>query len=141
MYIFQLLLAALIGTIVQAQQLPDCPELDVADDISLPEGIEIPDGFEITCEIVSQYLVYLDDNGGEDNAPLSGDRWFKELATAHPNGLVGLEIEQADKAKANEESSYDTRLSATFLSKEVILPTVVVVILLVSTWAFLTRCG
>jgi len=67
--------------------------------------------------------------------------WFKKLAENHPNTSLQMNVQKIDTIAANEESKYSSKLEDTLLSKEVILPVVGFVILVVVIWAIVTRCG
>jgi len=52
-----------------------------------------------------------------------------------------MNVQKVDTASANQESKFSDRFLDTFLNKEVILPTIGVVVILTAVWAFMTKCG
>ena len=118
------------------------PGVVVPDDFELPEGISIPAGFEISQDMVDQYVKYMDKKkNGDSDEKDDEDLWFKQLATNHPNSNLQMNVIKMDTAAANEESQFQSKLEETFMSKEVILPTIAVVIIVIAVWAFMTKCG
>ena len=144
-FIFCALVATYYLPHTQAGQLPDgvkLPEgVELPDNFKLPAGIEIPKGFEITEDMIQQYLKYLEDNDDDKESPDSGDQWFKQLAADHPNANLQMNVKNVDTASVNEESSFKDKFLDTFMNKEVILPTIGVIVALVAIWAFMTKCG
>ena len=128
----------------QASQLPDgviLPEgVELPDNFKLPEGIEIPEGFEITEDMIQQYLKYLEDQEDGENE-MGGDQWFKQLASDHPNANLQMNVKKVDTASANEQAEFNDKFLDTFMNKEVILPTIGVILAIVAIWAFMTKCG
>ena len=92
--------------------------------------------------MVRQYLKYLEDkkDGAEDDK-MAGDQWFKQLAQDHPNANINMNVKKVDTASANEESEFNDKFLDTFMAKEVILPTIGVILAIVAIWAFMTKCG
>lgn len=86
-------------------------------------------------------MAYLDGDAIDGPEPISGDQWFKQLANEHPNSVVQMNVQKVDAAGANEESNFKDRLIETLLNKDVILPTISIVIIVVAVWAFMTKCG
>ena len=72
---------------------------------------------------------------------MGGDQWFKQLAGDHPNANLQMNVKNVDEASANEESAFNDKFLDTFMNKEVILPTIGVIIAIVAVWAFMTKCG
>ena len=52
-----------------------------------------------------------------------------------------MNVKNVDTASVNEESSFKDKFLDTFMNKEVILPTIGVIVALVAIWAFMTKCG
>ena len=128
----------------QASQLPDGVTLpdgvELPDNFKLPDGIEIPEGFEITEDMVQQYLKYLEDSEDSEKE-IGGDQWFKQLANEHPNANLQMNVKKVDTASANEQAEFNDKFLDTFMNKEVILPTIGVILAIVAIWAFMTKCG
>lgn len=78
---------------------------------------------------------------GDSDEKEDEDLWFKQLAENHPNSNLQMNVIKMDTAAANEESQFQSKLEETFMSKEVILPTIAVVIIVIAVWAFMTKCG
>ena len=118
------------------------PDVVVPDDFELPDGINIPEGFEITQDMVDQYIRYMDKKKKGEKDDKSDDKlWFKQLAENHPNSNLQMNVIKMDTAAANEEAQFQSKLEETFMSKEVILPTIAIIILVIAVWAFMTKCG
>lgn len=115
--------------------------VELPEDFKLPEGLEIPKGFEITEDMVKQYLKYLEDSKEGKEDEMGGDQWFKQLAADHPNANLQMNVKKVDTASANEESEFEDKFFDTFMNKEVILPTIGVILAIVAIWAFMTKCG
>ena len=129
----------------QAQQLPEGvrlpPGVELPEDFALPEGLVIPEGFEITEEMIKQYLKYMEtqESGGLDTS--GEDAWFKQLGNNHPTADLQDNLEQAEEAAANESSTYTNKFMDTFMSKEIVLPTLTMAVALILVWAIATKCG
>ena len=52
-----------------------------------------------------------------------------------------MNVKKVDTASANEESEFNDKFLDTFMAKEVILPTIGVILAIVAVWAFMTKCG
>ena len=110
-------------------------------DFELPKGLEIPEGFVITQEMIDQYMAFLDGETIDGQEPMTGDQWFKQLASEHPNSVVQMNVQKVDAAGANEESEFKDRLLDTMMNKEVILPAISIIVIFTALWAFMTKCG
>lgn len=116
----------------------------IPDDFELPKGLVIPEGFIVTQDMVDQFIKYMENKKKNPEAADSqedDDLWFKQLAKNHPNANLQMNVQRIETAAANEESEFTEKLEDTLLSKEVILPTIGVIILIISVWAFITKCG
>lgn len=134
------------GALAKKNKLPKGvilpPDVVLPDDFELPDGIQIPEGFEITQDMVDQYVKYMEKKkkGEKDNSS-DNKLWFKRLASDHPNSNLQMNVIKMDTAAANEESKFQAKLEGTFMSKEVILPTIAIIIIVIAVWAFMTKCG
>ena len=115
----------------------------VPDDFVMPKGLQIPEGFVITQDMVDQFVKYMENKkkNPEEESQEDEDLWFKQLAKNHPNANLQMNVQRIETAAANEESQFQEKLEDTLLSKEVILPAVGIIILIISVWAFITKCG
>ena len=52
-----------------------------------------------------------------------------------------MNVIKMDTAAANEEAQFQSKLEQTFMSKEVILPTIAIIMIVIAVWAFMTKCG
>lgn len=62
--------------------LPECAGVEIPEGVEMPTGIAIPDNFEITCDMVAQYIKYLEEQqmNPESEAAMEGDKWFYDFA-------------------------------------------------------------
>lgn len=63
-------------------ELPECAGIEIPEGVEMPTGIAIPDNFEITCDMVAQYIKYLEEQlmNPESEKPMEGDKWFYDAA-------------------------------------------------------------
>jgi len=52
-----------------------------------------------------------------------------------------MNVKNVDTASVNEEAGFEDKFLDTFMNKEVILPTIGVIVAIVAIWAFMTKCG
>ena len=52
-----------------------------------------------------------------------------------------MNVKKVDTASANEQAEFNDKFLDTFMNKEVILPTIGVILAIVAIWAFMTKCG
>ena len=136
--------ASLIFNEAKAKEidLPECANVEYPEDIEIPTNVNIPDNFEITCDMVEQYIQYLKNSQQASEAPpMTGDRWFTELAGQYKSSNVYDVEKNLDQNGANEESAFEEKFMETMLSKSIILPVIVVTLIIIACWGFATKCG
>ena len=52
-----------------------------------------------------------------------------------------MNTKKIDTAEANDQSSYNDKFMDVLMSKEVVLPAIGVILVLIAIWAFMTKCG
>ena len=101
----------------------------------------IPEGFEITDDMIQQYLDYLETQEAGQKDTTGEDAWFKQLGNNHPSADLQSNLEQVDENAANQSSGYSKKFIDTFMSKEIVLPTLTLIVTIILLWAFCTKCG